>query len=172
MQITVKAAHFLAAFKTMATKDVRYYLNGMFFDAKDKKLIATDDHRMFVGEHSGVQDSVIVSFKGKPPARFDFAEIDTDSGHALCYLKGDIVGLLPCNIVDGRYPDWRRLAEGFKAEKTDAIGFNADYVKDALTLAKLFNTHKACKFEFQGVTGATRITYNANAYLMLMPAQV
>jgi hypothetical protein len=171
MQITVQAAHFLAAFKFMATNDVRYYLNGMFFDHQDNKLVSTNGHRMFVGKHAGVESSVIISFVGKPPTRFEYVLIDTETGSSDFYYKGNVVAILPCKVVDARYPDWQRLANNSTPSKIDAIGLTADYIGDALTVAKLFNKHHVCKFEFQGTTGAMRITYTPEAFSLIMPAR-
>ncbi|WP_394802828.1 hypothetical protein [Serratia fonticola] len=140
----------------MATNDVRYYLNGMFFDHQDNKLVSTDGHRMFVG---------------KPPTRFGYVLIETETGSADFYYKGNVVAILPCKVVDATYPDWRRLANNFTPSKIDEIGLTADYIGDALTVAKLFSKHHVCKFEFQGAAKAMRITYSADAFSLIMPAR-
>lgn len=50
MILTLSKEALLSAMIFQAKKDVRYYLNGICF-APDKKLFATDGHRLFIGEH-------------------------------------------------------------------------------------------------------------------------
>ena len=79
--ITVKRAEYLSALTCAGVKDVRYYLNGIFFDPEGF-IVATDGHRLFCGKAITEGESVIISVKAKPPTKFDHVVISTESRSA------------------------------------------------------------------------------------------
>ncbi|MEV9065357.1 hypothetical protein AB0132_08575 [Klebsiella quasipneumoniae] len=64
--ITVNRAEYLSALTCAGVKDVRYYLNGIFFDPEGF-IVGTDGHRLFCGKAVTEGESVIINVKAKPP---------------------------------------------------------------------------------------------------------
>jgi len=141
MIIKVEKRQLLSAQLFRAYQDVRYYLNGLFFD-KDGTLASTDGHRLFVGKYEGrMKKGVIISIMNKVPTRFSYAEINTKEG--LIFYKSEdgenlSVGLI--EVIDGRFPDYKRIIPKIKAEEhTSVIGFNTEYLSDVLKVGKIIN---------------------------------
>ncbi|ECR8691377.1 hypothetical protein F2E61_23970, partial [Salmonella enterica] len=119
--ITVKRAEYLSALTCAGVKDVRYYLNGIFFDAEGF-IVGTDGHRLFCGKATTEGESAIINVKAKPPAKFDHIVVDIENRSATFIDdKAQEVLASPIDIIDGHFPDWRRVAD-FKPGKGDAIG--------------------------------------------------
>ncbi len=112
----------------MATKDVRYYLNGVYIEPLQGNngvvLVATDGHRMAVihdptGEADKPQifkvSTQLVSAAKKRRTKLGMMDRRVsyqDGGRITCtYETGEEVyiqpGFLP--IIEGKYPDWRRV---------------------------------------------------------------
>ncbi|OGI42084.1 MAG: DNA polymerase III subunit beta [Candidatus Muproteobacteria bacterium RBG_16_64_11] len=103
----------------MAQQDVRYYLNGMLFDLNGKQLraVATDGHRMAVGEialsspmdparqlivpRKGIQE--IIRFLGDEKAE---VQVQINPNHIRINLA-DLT--FTCKLIDGRYPDYTKV---------------------------------------------------------------
>lgn len=169
--IKVNYADLKAAMMCAATNDVRYYLNGVFFDEKGF-IVASDGHRLFCGSAVVPEgESKIVSIKGRLPTKFEYCNID-DTSAAFFDSKDVLIGTLPVENVDGRYPDWRRVSS-FSGAKVEAIGFNGAYLSDACKIAKLFDRKvDSLKLEFQGVDKATRVSFKGGAFLVIMPMRL
>ncbi|MGR9066982.1 hypothetical protein ACP6ES_07685 [Klebsiella quasipneumoniae] len=75
--ITVNRAEYLSALTCAGVKDVRYYLNGLFFDPEGF-IVGTDGHRLFCGKAVTEGESVIINVKAKPPTKFNHVVIDTE----------------------------------------------------------------------------------------------
>ncbi len=103
----------------MAQQDVRYYLNGMLLDLSGKQLraVATDGHRMAVGEMkiSSTTDTprqLIVPRKGiQEIIRFlgdekDSVQLQINPNHVRLNLT-DLT--FTCKLIDGRYPDYTKV---------------------------------------------------------------
>ncbi|MDU7840620.1 MAG: hypothetical protein E7J63_20285 [Pantoea sp.] len=177
MVLTLSRPAMLSALLFQAKTDPRYYLIGMCF-APNKKLYATDGHRLFVGEHQteSVEQNIIVRLKGPKFTRFARAEIDTDSG-VVTYFDSleQRVNLGLCEVVDGKYPDVDRVIPKENVAVTE-IGFNARYLADVEKVAKLYNP----KFESicikpNGNTSGSLIeisTYGEKAKIVLMPQRL
>nr|DAG74009.1 MAG TPA: DNA polymerase III, beta subunit [Caudoviricetes sp.] len=169
--IRVNYADLKAATMCAATNDVRYYLNGVFFDEKGF-IVSTDGHRLFCGSAVVPEgESKIVSIKGRLPTKFEYCNIDGTSA-AFFDSKDVLIDTIPCEIVDGRFPDWRRVTS-FVSNTVEAIGFNGAYLADACKIAKLFDRKfEGLKLEFQGVDKATRVLYKGGAFLVIMPMRL
>lgn len=140
MILTASKQAILGAMIFMAKKDPRYYLCGICF-TPDKKLVSTDGHRMFIGEHEteGLTENIIVRITGPRFIGFDHLTIDTESG-VVTYLDNlnRKVGLALAELVDGKYPDYKRVLPKQNVAVHE-IGFNAGYLGDVEKLAKLYN---------------------------------
>ena len=171
--IIVTRAAYMGAKLTRAKNDVRDYLNAVFFDPEGF-IVATDGHRIFrdVAAMEGVPESgVIVDVTGKEPAKFVTANFDLDKLRvSFLDANGGIVAELPFNMVDGRFPDWRRVTN-YNEGKISAIGLNMAYLTDAAKIAKCYNV-TAAKIEFQDTVSAVRVNLSTEAFLMIMPARV
>lgn len=104
----------------MASQDVRYYLNGMYFEATQDTLrsVATDGHRLasnFINlppTNIETQQTIIVPSKGIKEL---FKLLDNESPiltlqislNNLRILIGDYI--FTTKLVDGRFPDYRRV---------------------------------------------------------------
>ena len=169
--IKVRYADLKAAMVCAATNDVRYYLNGVFFDEKGF-IVATDGHRLFCGSADVPEgESKIVSIKGRLPTKFEYCNLDGTSA-AFFDSQDGLIGTLPIEIVDGRFPDWRRVSS-FTSAKVEAIGLNGAYLADACKIAKLFDRKfESLKLEFQGADKATRMLFKGGAFLVIMPMRL
>lgn len=148
-----------------AKKDVRYYLNAVLFEVKGGRLyiVATDGHRMAFAkvDASGESDHSflvpletvlqIIKHKGEKVA----IELDGDK------VKANVNGAdIAAPVVDGRFPDWRRVVPANGWEKweftesrtgTDggALTFdssdlivNAEYLAEYAKVGRLLKTGK------------------------------
>lgn len=143
----MKQSAFIAALKFVAhakaKNDVRYYLNSvkLEFKAGTLTLIATDGHRMAWAE---------VEAPDMPDAEYllNGADIDTllkviKSGNDDVMVRADddsvMFAVRPgkayCNLVDGKFPDWRRVTHtsdpipGQLVPQTKRL--NCDFLADA-----------------------------------------
>ena len=104
---------------SMASQDVRYYLNGMLFESEGHGLrtVATDGHRLATCRREVVEESlpdhqVILPRKGvlelvrlleaeDKPVRLQIGRSN---------LRAALDGFIfTSKLVDGRFPDWRRV---------------------------------------------------------------
>ncbi len=176
MILTLSKRALLAAMIFQAKGDVRYYLNGICF-APEKKLYATDGHRLFIGEHdTELNENVIVSVYGPRFSRFDQAEIDTETG-IVSYLDecGERQGVAMVKVIDGKYPDVARVIPKGNAPVAE-IGFNAGYLTDIEKAAKLYNPRwEGIVIKTNGNTNAAIVdlpnVYEA-ASVVIMPTRI
>jgi DNA polymerase III subunit beta len=103
----------------MAQQDVRYYLNGLLFDLRDKALrcVATDGHRLALCE-AGLQDTVqtkrqiIVPRKGvlelQRLLEGGDRELELEMGRNHIRVKRDDV-TFTSKLIDGRFPDYEAV---------------------------------------------------------------
>ncbi|HGZ2415800.1 TPA: hypothetical protein ACOJA7_002372 [Citrobacter freundii] len=168
---TVKRAEYLSALTCAGVKDVRYYLNGIFFDAEGF-IVGTDGHRLFCGKATTEGESAIINVKAKPPAKFDHVVVDTENRSATFIDdKAQEVLTSPIDIIDGRYPDWRRVSH-FKPGKVEAIRLHLPYLADAAKCSKYFDKKANGVLEMQDAAGATRFRMGNDAYMLIMPVRM
>ncbi|MCK5818197.1 MAG: DNA polymerase III subunit beta [Psychromonas sp.] len=145
----------------MANQDVRYYLNGMYFEVTQDTLrsVATDGHRLasnFINlapTNIETQQTIIVPSKGIKEL---FKLLDNESPtltlqislNNLRVLIGDYI--FTTKLVDGRFPDYRRVIprDGDKVVIADRGS-----LKQAFTRAAILSNEK-----FRGV----RLALSAN----------
>ncbi|EOI2369677.1 hypothetical protein ACMGCF_000043 [Klebsiella aerogenes] len=169
--ITVNRAEYLSALTCAGVKDVRYYLNGLFFDPEGF-IVGTDGHRLFCGKAVTEGESVIINVKAKPPTKFNHVVIDTEKRSATFIDdKAQEVLISPIEIIDGWYPDWRRVSH-FKPGKVEAIGLHLPYLADAAKCSKYFDKKANGVLETQDSAGATRIRIGKEAYMLIMPVRM
>jgi DNA polymerase III subunit beta len=103
----------------MAQQDVRYYLNGLLFDLRDKALrcVATDGHRLALCE-AGLEETVqtkrqiIVPRKGvlelQRLLEGGDRELELEMGRSHIRVKRDDV-TFTSKLIDGRFPDYEAV---------------------------------------------------------------
>ena len=178
MKIKVSKILLESAMIFQAKNDVRYYLNGVCFKA-DGRVCSTDGHRAFVGDkHEGKLDGdLILSITKSPTKKYDYAEIDTESGIVGYHSDTTIrVGVGLCEVIDGRFPDIDRIIPK-ESSATDRIKFNASYLADVEKAAKLFNPkYSSVTFQLNGHTNAIVAilkSYNGEeAKIIVMPMRI
>ena len=103
----------------MAQQDVRYYLNGLLFDLRDKTLrcVATDGHRLALCEaalEGGIQTKrqIIVPRKGVQELQRLLEggdrELELEVGRNHLRVKRDDV-TFTSKLIDGRFPDYEAV---------------------------------------------------------------
>ena len=128
----LKASDFLSIINCASTEEVRYYLQGVHL-SRDLKAVATDGHLMGVRNTSGafrsesLEECIIPAHKDlvkacKPhktdpiDSRYIFVKEDNSIEVALVDDTNDdlqacevIAGFPTIKLIDGNYPDWRRV---------------------------------------------------------------
>ncbi|WP_313317964.1 DNA polymerase III subunit beta [Stenotrophomonas sp.] len=102
----------------MAQQDVRYYLNGLLFDLRDKTLrcVATDGHRLALCEtelENGTgKRQIIVPRKGVTELQRLLEggdrEVELEVGRSHIRVKRDDV-TFTSKLIDGRFPDYEAV---------------------------------------------------------------
>ena len=103
----------------MAQQDVRYYLNGLLFDLRDKTLrcVATDGHRLALCEtelenSAGAKRQIIVPRKGVTELQRLLEggdrEVELEVGRSHVRMKRDDV-TFTSKLIDGRFPDYEAV---------------------------------------------------------------
>ena len=154
-----------------ASKDIRYYLNGVLFEFTDNGhlfLVGTDGHRMAIVETKPVATLPAQSFivpidkvklmltmsKGTAHGNvsFEVTGLEGDPGRPpLFAVSGPGGWRVSTQGEDGKYPDWRRVArQGDQPNPQAEISMNADYIADAC---------KACGAFGKRYAGVTITTY-------------
>jgi DNA polymerase III sliding clamp (beta) subunit (PCNA family) len=175
IEVTVPVTHLKALRMHSANNDVRDYLNGIYFDIANGKLVATDGHRMmlvgttpkhgsFIAPNEFV-DYIIKACKGRHAP--ESVEIRFENGKMECQV-GD--STFRANAIDGKFPDYARVIPASLTGEYSHI--NYEYVYDAAKALALIDGAKkqyAPTIVYNG-TGAS-IAYGANdtALVVLMP---
>jgi DNA polymerase-3 subunit beta len=137
----VKAATLFAA-----TKDVRYYLNGVYLEARDGKIfiVATDGGALFVHRVTLSQDAPITDFGVIVPIDTAKMFAKTKSEHLTVTIDGDTITLSDGSIntttksVEGNYPDWRRVLPEDSGSPDNPGHYNIDYLSACAKVGKLY----------------------------------
>ncbi|HEY5715837.1 MAG TPA: DNA polymerase III subunit beta [Psychromonas sp.] len=136
----------------MASQDVRYYLNGMYFEAADQTLrsVATDGHRLascaIQLAQPIEQQSVIVPRKGviELVKLLDNEQSEVTIQIGQNNLRAIIEGFIfTTKLVDGRFPDYRRVIP--KNGDKELVS-NRESLKQAFSRAAILSNEK-----FKGV---------------------
>ncbi|MFT6927345.1 MAG: DNA polymerase-3 subunit beta [Psychromonas sp.] len=156
VELTVPQAEFKKLIEftqfAMASQDVRYYLNGMYFEASEQTLrsVATDGHRLAscsIKLNQPIeQQSVIVPRKGviELVKLLDNDQADVTIQIGQNNLRAVIEGFIfTTKLVDGRFPDYRRVIP--KNGDKELIS-NRESLKQAFSRAAILSNEK-----FRGV---------------------
>lgn len=153
-----------------AKNDVRHYLNAFYIDPEGL-IVSTDGHRLFCDNvKTNVETGVLIDIKGREPSKFNYAEVDHGNGSVSFYDDSSaLICTLPIDIVDGRFPYWRRVAS-ITPGSVDSIGFSLRYLADAYKISKAYKNEIA-RFDFQDQTNGCKISFSNTAFMVLMPSR-
>lgn len=152
MKVNVKVGHIQALLLTAAKKDIRYYLNGIFFEVRDGVLfmVGTDGYRLgYIRQDAkGLHDhSVIVKRDGletlvKGLKAYEEVQIDLEDLSVVLPNQASLGGLLQKEA--GAYTNWRAvIPRADKAVDADQASLNTAYVSDLTKVAVwLGKTHQ------------------------------
>lgn len=143
--ITIKQKDLLAVSYAMAVKDSRHYLNSVCIETngRETRIVATDGHRIHVvhqdtgglAEYAPVKyilPSIFVknTLKAKPLARYGDPLIEfTFDGERVSALLPDGTEAI-AKLIDGKFPDWRRVSVIDPSVPQEAASYNYDYLID------------------------------------------
>jgi DNA polymerase-3 subunit beta len=152
---------------SMASQDVRYYLNGMLFETDEKglKTIATDGHRLALAEQiieqPGLQaQQVIVPRKGVIELsrmlehEDQLVELHIGSNNLRACIQNFT---FTSKLVDGRFPDYRRV---LPANSDKALVSGREELKQAFSRAAILSNEKFRGVRLQLQSGSLKITAN------------
>ena len=158
MIIKVKKQYVEYLSRFASKEEVRYYLNGIYFDKKDNALASTDGHRLgyiengFTADSELPEDGYIIKFSKqalsfiKSFKHADEIDIIIEDKAAVIQVWGASMSL---ELIDASYPDWRRVTHD-ESEAVTEIGLDGGYVKD-------FMIKKPLKLSFCGTTAPIRV---------------
>jgi DNA polymerase III subunit beta len=129
--IHIQAKHLIASLGLAAKGDIRYYLNGVFFECwpNETRLVATDGHAMgiFRDEQDNVFDGATPTVKFILPRQaiesLKLTKSETQKYTLTIELDGRAGTIIANNTrimfetVDGQFPDYRRVVPA----KTDGM---------------------------------------------------
>jgi len=173
MQFTIKTNELKALLICAGKKDVRYYLNGVYFESSPNGLIAvaTDGHRLLAinlpnDHHEGV--SAIV-----PRALIEIA-VKTKSPCIDISIENDIATLSSAGqstsgaLTEGKFPDYRRVIPE-KASGERIADFNNEYLVDFDKIGKLLQGGELARVVQNGLSAAMVHFSDENAIGVVMP---
>lgn len=141
---TMTGQQYRSAFACKATKDVRYYLDGIFVSGEHSQAVATNGHMLYYTDIEAgdlIKDVIFEAVKIPNTVSFvtisEYSDGDSDVGaNVLLTLYGksnQMVSKYICKVIDGRYPDYVAIIP----DPTETeVCFNR-FSFDALYLAKL-----------------------------------
>lgn len=173
--LSVHVAHLAAALHIAATKDVRYYLNGVLLDAQSNNVVSTDGNMMFCTKPNtvlltdgGDQTDVVL------PAQFvaDVVKASKRSPIVAITIDGTECRTATCigKIVDGRFPDWRRIYPHALAHAAD-VQFDKDLIARVTKAAKSLGARSGCYpiWTDEKETCAVAVLTDGEAHVVIMP---
>jgi DNA polymerase III subunit beta len=175
IEVTVPVSHLKALRIHSADKDTRYYLNGIYFDIANGKLVATDGHRMmlvgitakhgsFIAPNEFI-DNIIKACKGRNAP--ESVEIRFECDKIECQV-GD--STFRANAIDGKFPEyWRVIPESLSGKYSH---INCEYVYDAAKALALIDGAKkdyAPTIVYNGNGAAIAYGASNTALVVLMP---
>lgn len=171
-----------AAIPCASRKDIRYYLNGVHLEVASTgclHIVSTDGHKLFAGRIDAPKwtedvklspwsltlpiDAVILATKAK--AKFlELKQVNDD-----WYSLGDQL----FKPVEGKFPDWRRVAKLVEGEATPAQ-FNPDYLVACNKALKIWDGGKSLYQAFvhhRGDSAGALTGSDDSAFCILMPVR-
>lgn len=153
MELTIKAGVLSALTNLSGKKDIRYYLNGVLVEVKDKtlRLVATDGHVMgiYQQELEEPSEAMRLVIPNEVIAKLDKKTTNT----LVCdqdQWRVDNINFAP---IDGQYPDYMRV---LPSKITGEVAqFNPDFIARFAKVAKALSSKFAVPIiAHNGTSGA------------------
>jgi len=136
MIATMTGQQYRAAFAARATKDVRYYLVGIFIHAENAEVVATDGSIMYYASiergDGNIEAIIFEPAKIAPSAlRVTVEAFDKHNVLVKTYHRSDrATGQHICKIIAGRYPDYQQIIpkSGQAGGPGEAFSFHTKYL--------------------------------------------
>jgi DNA polymerase-3 subunit beta len=173
MQFTIKTNELKALLICAGKKDIRYYLNGVYFESSQNGLIAvaTDGHRLLAinlpnEHHEGVcalipRALIEIAIKTKMPE----INISIDGVNVTLSSAGQSTS---GGLTEGKFPDYRRVIPE-RASGERIADFNNEYLVDFDKVAKLLNSSDLARVVQNGLSAAMVHFSDYNAIGVVMP---
>jgi DNA polymerase III subunit beta len=149
----------------MAQQDVRYYLNGLLFEASEQKLraVATDGHRLSLAEVDisysiNVEKHVILPRKGvQEMTRFlDDSDAEVQLQIGANHMRVTLKELtFTSKLIDGRFPDYNRV---IPASQSKRVMVQRTTFRETLNRAAILSNEKYRGVRFGLAEGLMTIT--------------
>lgn len=165
MKIDILQSELKAVAQAMAVKDIRHYLNGVCVETngRDTMLIATDGAMAAALRSSCVGDEItqnpagyilpdtlvktIIKAKAPRHSKTPLVSLTFDGNKVTADLPdGTSAAAL---LVDGRFPDWRRVIPTGDLGETVATSFNPDYLAKAAAAAAAMGVKSPWAYPFK-----------------------
>jgi hypothetical protein len=107
--------------------DVRYFLNGVYVSGG--WIEATNGHYLFRAKVDTGRQKRLFTLIGNIPAKAHTTEISFPrkvATHKDAY--GKVIGVSYVEEIDGKFPDCKKLIDGFEPVGVDSIGYNPEYM--------------------------------------------
>ena len=168
-----------ASLLTAATKDIRYYLCGVCIEASPTytRLISTDGHRASIQGYK-VENTIEREIQFIVP--FDTLKMLKPKDTFVKFESEDYINWtmttknfsVNFTIVDGKFPDWRRILPKDSEQLGTPAQFNVEYLADFGKASKILGFGS----DFQNVfikhngENTTEVRLNSSSYLgIIMP---
>ena len=152
-----------AAILSQASRDVRYYLNGIYIDKENGRVCGANGHTIFVGNDesfSGFDESIIVRISGTIPARaVDAHFVKIDEGCGYIYFTGASKKPVETSngaharcfydVIEGKFPDVDKLIKEKELVAVEQIGVNPEYLDMLNKISKCLGS-KGSMIRFRG----------------------
>lgn len=184
VNVQINAKYLRAMRHVAAQRDIRYYLNGVFFQATKeggKFYVATDGHRIGViqepwGNGEEPKDIALlipraVAAAAKPLGKTLSHAILKQVDEWTWTLQGGGEIAQTFKAIDGKFPEWQRVMPAECNGRTGA--YNWRYMHDFDLLAKdAFGSKFSCELQQNG-DSAGIVTCGSNSFIgMVMPVRV
>ena len=161
---TITGQSYRAAHAVTPSKDVRYYLNGLYLDIEAAKIVSTDGSMLYlndieISEEPGDYPNGLIFEPVKVPVSAKSVTVSTyDDKHVMLEVRYNRAAntMHICKLIDGKYPNYKAVLPKTDASKSrQHVGFDVKY------LAKLKQIFKrGAKFYFDVESSAIKITGN------------
>jgi DNA polymerase-3 subunit beta len=171
MQFTITTNQIKALLLTSAKKDIRAYLNGVYFESTTRGIVAvsTDGHRLLAIQ---VENSEVEGLSAILPREALDRAIKTKAVSLVITIENDRFTLDDGTqstsglLLEGRFPDWRRVIPS--TTSGEATSFSNEYLADFDKAARLLCGGN-CKVLHNGGNGALIRFASDQAVGVVMP---
>jgi hypothetical protein len=160
-----------------SNNELRPALTHVYYDAREKKLVATDAHVLVAIEcESDYPKSLLIPVKAFPTAKEVYTEIGEFSVyqyHITRMPKKGIETQEQIKISPEQFPKWLSVWPNGENKALDSIGVNPALLQPFADLMK-FKYNKYLLWEFYGSDKAIKVTYKSedlNFTGLIMPIQ-